>query len=63
MLFAWHDSVTNWTLIVEAPTVDIARIRAVAIVRTMGLLDRQARGCLLLAIHASPPQMEKVNHP
>lgn len=63
MLYAWHDSVTNWTLVIEAPTVDVARIRAVAIVRTMDSIDRQARGCLLLAIHATPPHMERVTHP
>jgi hypothetical protein len=62
MLYAWHDTITEWSLIVEAPTVDIARIRAVAIVRTTALLDREARGCLLLAIHATPPQVQDV-HP
>jgi hypothetical protein len=62
MLYAWHDTITRWSLIVEAPTVDIARIRAVAIIRTLPLLDRDARGCLLLAIHATPPHVQDV-HP
>ena len=61
-LFHWHDAITHWSLIVEAPSLDIARIRAVAIIRTTDAANRQERACLLLAIHANPPEIQQV-HP
>jgi hypothetical protein len=61
-LFAWHDAISHWSVIVEAPTLDIARIRTVAVIRTSSAPNREQKSALLLAVYATPPQIVEA-HP